>query len=196
MLLMIHKLMNVRMSIRCDILYIVFYYPFLFTCFLKVLLSLMLRLKTKFLLVLILHVHMLNQLESKFDFFSHFSISDLHSDKLQETELIKPVANLTNNPNAEFVPMPIVTRTIHKNVFCAIPYSTNFVKRSGWRCSTSTVHGFAQCVMKLKRPGQMKISSLKRKTPMIYKKGPFGLERKKLLLLEDIRLKNGRRQLI
>ena len=137
-----------------------------------------------------------NQLESKFDFFLHFSIFDLRSDNLQETELIKHVANLTNNPNAEFVPKPIVTRTTHKNVFFAIPYSTNFVKRSGWRCSTSTGHGFAQFVMKLKRRGQQKISSLKRKTPTIYKKGPFGLERKKLLLLEDIRIKNRGRQLI
>ena len=134
-----------------------------------------------------------NQLESKFDFFLFFSISDLHSDNLQETERIKPVANLTNNPNAEFVPRPIVMRTIHKNVFYAILYSTNFVKRSGWRCSTLTVHGFAQFVMKLKRRGQMKISSLKRKMPMIYKQGPFGLESKKLLLLEDIGIKNRER---
>ena len=73
--------------------------------------------------------------ESKFDFFLHFSISDLHSDNLQETELIKPVANLINNPHAEFVLMPTVTRTIHKNVCCVIPCSTNFVKRNGKKCS-------------------------------------------------------------
>ena len=128
-------------------------------------------------------------------FASMISISDLHSDNHQETELIKPVANLTNNPNVVFVSMPIVTRTIHKNVYCAIPCSTNFVKRNGEKCFILMARGYAQCVMKLKQLGLLKILNMRRKTPMIYKRGPFGLESKKPLLLEDIGIKNKERQL-
>merc|ERR1712051_845438 len=114
------------------------------------------------------------------------SISDLHSNNQLEAELIKPVAILINNPHVEFVPMPTVTRTIHKNVCCVIQYSTNFVKRNGKKCFLQTARGCAQCVMKLKQLGLLKILNLRRKTSMIYKKRPFKLERKKLLLLEDI----------
>ena len=129
-------------------------------------------------------------------FASMLSIAGLHLNNQQEAEINKPVASLTNIPNVEFVPLPIVIRTIQYIVYCAIPYSTNFVKRNGKTCFIWMARGYAQCVMKLKQLGLLKILNMRRKTPMIYKRGPFGLESKKPLLLEDIGIKKRKRRLI